>query len=99
MVRALAARLQEEWELPRDSVTLKRARAIDIPKLKPGSATIHAEAFVFDVEISADGKVLSARFAKPPEQAGVGRVAWANVLRSRFRPAFDGAASSATGLS
>ena len=89
-VRALAAALSEEWHLPRDSAALKRSRPIDVPKLTPGAGKAHAESFVFNVDVSADGRVLAAHFARSPQQIALARIARANVLRALFRPAFDG---------
>lgn len=89
-VRALAAVLREEWQLARDSAVLKRARPIDVPKLRPGARKAHAESFVFNVDVSADGRVLAARFARAPQQVALARIARANVRRALFRPAFNG---------
>jgi len=89
-VRALAAVLKEEWQLPRNSDVLTRPRAIDVPKIKPGGAKAYAESFVFHVEVSPDGRVTTARFATTPKQVALAKIARANVLRALFRPAFDG---------
>jgi hypothetical protein len=89
-VRALAAVLQEEWQLPPNSDVLTRPRAIDVPKIKPGDAEGSAESFVFHVEVSPDGRVITARFAKTPKQVALAKMARANVLRALFCPAFDG---------
>jgi len=89
-VRALAAVLRGEWPLPRDSAALKRARPIEVPKLGAGAGKAHAESFVFNVDVSADGRVLAAHFARSPQQIALAKIARANVLRALFRPAFDG---------
>jgi hypothetical protein len=64
--------------------------ASDVPEIKPDDAKGYAESFVFYVEVSPGGRVISARFAKTPKQVALAKMARANVLRPLFRPAFDG---------
>jgi hypothetical protein len=88
-VRALARRLQQEWQLPRGADALKRPSQVHVPTLLtrgPGSA----ESFVFNVTVAPDGRVAEATLVKPPRQRKLANEARANVLRALFRPAFNG---------
>jgi TonB family protein len=88
-VRNLAAVLQQEWDLPRDSDSLRHPRSVYVPKLEPRTEQASAEVFVLRVTISKDGRVTNASPVKPSQQTRLARDVLAKVKGALFRPAYQ----------
>jgi hypothetical protein len=86
--RALAAALLSEWDLSVHSERLQQPLRIHAPKLERDERQRHTEVFDVNVEVGEDGRVLAARFSRPPAQAELGREVLRIVQASLFRPAF-----------
>jgi TonB family protein len=88
-VRNLAAVLMQEWDLPRESDSLRHPRSVYVPKLEPRTEQASAEAFVLRVTISKDGHVTNASFVKSSQQTRLAREVLDKVNGALFRPAYQ----------
>ena len=89
-VRALAAILQQEWDLPPDSETLAHPRAVYVPKLSPEDRQTNGQTFVIKVSVMDDGRVARTAFLKSLRQPRLGRLVDQKMHDALFRPAFRG---------
>ena len=87
-VRGLAAVLLQEWELSPNTDVLTHPRSVYVPKLTPRNEQARAETFLLKVSVSKDGRVLSARLLRTPQQARIAREVLQKVKEALFRPAF-----------
>jgi hypothetical protein len=76
-------------KLSRRSDVLKLPRNVYVPKFTPRTDSVTAETFVLKVRVSKDGRVLTAAFIKPPQQAQIAREVLQKVKEALFRPALQ----------